>query len=1177
MVFHKLDSKRITTLIVSIIIIAMGLIINYGDATTNNAVANSTITEMTHIGAQTEILLESLLFESEVTLLRLADYIVDNEIEIDDIPEYLNSQTYDKSFENIYYITQNGIGVSHTNSTRDFKDNNTYIKALSKETYISPPYEVQDTDKIILEIATPIIQNDIVVGVLFGEFSMDNFTQILKENTQNMGEMFILDYSFNLFYSTSSRHIDSGYISDDDFEAMGTDNVANAIRELKIGQNGGFTYTYLGEEKAMVYFPIDLTQWALAMNVEVAALSTELTQAVSQFEFIAAVVYWAVIVLVLYLALVQYRTNRAITNAAYYDSLTKLPNLLKLKKDIKDALLLKKHRKYSIVIFDIENFKAINEMFGYTVGDNTLRAIKTFSDSFNEPSLITARLSDDKFAMFAKSSFLFDLSVLICRVEHHYNEFVPELIDYAATFKIGRYEIADNETDVDGIISKVMLAHASAKSSKGEIICDYDDNFRQKLLVEAEITNKMRSALDNEEFQIYLQPKFSTSDDKLVGAEALVRWIQADGKMIFPSDFIPLFERNGFIVELDKYVLENVCITLNSWHKKGFGAIPISVNCSRLNLENPLYVENIAAIADKYEIPHNLIEIELTESVTIEIEYKIQELLAEMRFNNFKTSIDDFGAGYSSLGMLKNINVDTLKMDRSFFVDGKNARRDDMLIDSIVKMSHNLGMYVVAEGIETQEQVRLLKTMNCDAIQGYVHAKPMPVSEFEKNYSNSIREFSLERQTQLPTIQNINDAKFANSFAPCGILVTKIDENFTIVEANDYYFDMIGYTRTEVRDVFNNQCIQNMNTESAINFKKYFNEKMKTDPYSHIEFTNKFTPKHGEEHTYLLKGKVANNEKDEKQLYFSMMDITDLSNIDTALQIEKDFVARIATLTNNAFFDYEITDNKMRFSKNFAERFNIPEIIEDFTNSSVMKTVFSKYNSSLFPIDIPAGKFDGEFCIALPSGEPTWYLYNYTVLNDEKSKKQRVVGKMSEAIGHKLEWDILRVKSEANPQNTAYNKKATDRYIRNYLRLANPDNDTGAFFVVGIGNFSKIKEMLGQDFSHECLKDIGMILRSTVRSSDIIEKIAEDKFFVFIGNNKNLEFAKKKANELCTLLSKTYTKGEITIDTIANIGISLYPEHGDDFAAVYEKANKALAQAKKTKAKGYCVYTEELT
>ncbi len=578
-----------------------------------------------------------------------------------------------------------------------------------------------------------------------------------------------------------------------------------------------------------------------------------------------------------YISIVDMRSKKRLVQVAYYDSLTNLPNIMKLSIDIVEKLKKYKNKNHIIIVFDIENFKALNEMYGREIGDRVLKSFKIFFDRINDQSLVTSRIGDDKFAVFGSEKTLNDLDTLFDEVVYLLDERVPELIDYAGTYKIGRYNIENGETNFEDIMTKVNLAHQKAKTFKGQLVCDYDDTFKKKLLIEGEIISKMNNVLENKEFKVFLQPKFDAHDNTLVGAEALVRWIEDDSKMISVGDFIPLFERYGFIVQLDRYVFENTCMTIRKWMDEGLGAFPISVNCSRLNLENPNLVADIITFVDKYNVPHECIEIELTESITISNENSIDQLFKDLHHNGFRVSIDDFGAGYSSLGLLKNLHVDTLKMDRSFFINGNNARRDDILIDSIIKMSHNLGMYVVAEGIETQDQLELLRTMNCDAIQGYLYARPMPINEFEKKYSTIMLRKSLTDRYNPMIIKSISDAKFANSLVSCGILIIDIDANFTILEANDYYFKMIGYTREEVRDIFDNSGLKHTKPERRSEFLKYFEECISENPYANISFKMNFTTKNRETHTFQLNGKIADNEHGFKRLYVTVTDITSIT------------------------------------------------------------------------------------------------------------------------------------------------------------------------------------------------------------------------------------------------------------------------------------------------------------
>ncbi len=1169
-----LTSKIVLTLIIILAIVFIGIIINAGKNDTSSAVIESTIGELNQIGTQLEISLENVLNENVQDLLIFAQFVADNEITQDNVEEYFDGQSLVNKFDDVYYVNLDGNSISPTGEKRNLSGNEAFINAIGNDFYISEPYVSVEKDEIVFSISVPVVKEDEVVAILLSEASMDDFFQILKNNSLGTSDIFIIDHELKLVFSTSENHIGMSIIPESDASEIGIENIENAVSDFKLGQSGGFYYNYYGVDKVMSYNPIKMTDWVLAINVEVDELNDVLIDAMNQFSNIGSLVYWVIILLVLYITLVQFNSDKALKKLAYYDSLTKLPNMAKFKIDIKNVLEYNAHLKYSIIIFDIDNFKAINEMFGYDVGDRVLQSAKTLEEKLNEPSLITARIGDDKFAMFAQSTFINDIDKLAAMILKHYDDTVSEISDYDEKINIGRYSIGQGETNVEDIISKASLAHSRAKAVKGEMVCDYDSLFKQKLLKEAEITSKMKAALENKEFKVFLQPKFGTREDKLVGAEALVRWVKADGTMIYPNDFIPLFERNGFIVEIDKYILENVCKMLKRWREENIGQLVVSVNCSRLNLQNPFFVDGVVAIADKYGVPHECIEIELTESTTIASELTIEQLFTDLHKNNFKISIDDFGAGYSSLGMLKNLQVDTLKMDRSFFVGGKNARRDDMLIDSIVKMSHNLGMYVVAEGIETPEQVALLKTMNCDAIQGYVYAKPMPINEFEQKYNGIIPQ-ALHTKDDETLIQNINDARFANSFVPCGILIAKIDEHFTMAEANDGYFEIVGYTKEELRDVFANRGIETLHEDDRDNIAKHIRDQIEENERGMFDVTCRMVNKEQSYIVVQMRGKTAENERGEKRLYLSITDITSLTKAGSDLQQEKEFNAHIAFLTNNVFFDYDVESGTIHFSKNFADKFNIPNIIKDFENSDVGKEMFPQYIERISSVkagEILPKKSEGEFCLTLPNGDLIWYLYNYKTIYDEKEKNTRVIGEMQEISGHRLAMDMLRIKSEADPVTSVYNKQATERYIRNYLRIANTNNETGAFFVINLDNFEQINSTFGQDFGNECLCEVGKTLRSAFRSSDIIGRLEDDEFFVFLGNYKTVEFVERKAIELCNALNITHEKDDNSLQITASIGISFYPEHGDSFENVFAKAKSALSMIEKDSEYRYFVY-----
>ncbi len=244
------------------------------------------------------------------------------------------------------------------------------------------------------------------------------------------------------------------------------------------------------------------------------------------------------------------------------------------------------------------------------------------------------------------------------------------------------------------------------------------------------ISKKMEYALKNNEFKLYLQPKYNIKTSRIIGAEALVRWQEKNGNIISPCDFIPLFELNGFIEKLDFYMLESACKQIRKWLDEGEKCIPISVNFSRIHMENEKIVEQIKKVVSGYGIPRKFIEIELTESTMINNERRMVNILNSLHESGFVLSMDDFGSGYSSLGLLKNLNVDIIKMDKSFLTNNTNEEKGNIVIESVIDLAKKLNIKTVAEGVETIEQVAFLECVNCEIAQGYYYSKPVPAELF---------------------------------------------------------------------------------------------------------------------------------------------------------------------------------------------------------------------------------------------------------------------------------------------------------------------------------------------------------------------------------------------------------------------------------------------------------------
>ncbi len=281
---------------------------------------------------------------------------------------------------------------------------------------------------------------------------------------------------------------------------------------------------------------------------------------------------------------------------------------------------------------------------------------------------------------------------------------------------------------VISIIVIILLIILTSSTLQNLIIKKLEDKQKRKL------SKELSNSIKNKEFIIYIQPKFDTQTSELVGAEALIRKKLPNGEILPPNKFVPLYEKYGVITKLDMYVLEEICKKQKEWRNKNLKLIPISINESRHHLKNSNHLQELNNIISKYDTNTNLIELEMTESTVVENMEIAKQAEENVHKMGFIVSMDDFGTGYSAFNILKNIKIDVLKIDKSFFDDMINNAKAQIIIETIVSMCKKLDIITVAEGIETKEQVEFLKKINCDRIQGYYFSKPIPIELFEKTY-----------------------------------------------------------------------------------------------------------------------------------------------------------------------------------------------------------------------------------------------------------------------------------------------------------------------------------------------------------------------------------------------------------------------------------------------------------
>ncbi len=305
----------------------------------------------------------------------------------------------------------------------------------------------------------------------------------------------------------------------------------------------------------------------------------------------------------------------------------------------------------------------------------------------------------------------------------------------ALTVVFGVYRVLDNKIPRRKILDYANMAKSTVKGKNLKRFAFYEDSMLLKMLEEQHIENDMDQALYNGQFTMFLQPRYDIQTSEIIGAEALVRWMHPDRGIMMPNKFIGLFEKNGFVVKLDRYMWEQACIQIRKWMDDGLTPVPISVNVSRINVENPQLTEIFDGLVEKYQIDKKYLELEITETVYYDNQDVFLDTLEKLKNSGYTLLMDDFGSGFSSLNMLKNTPFDILKIDRNFLDETIITDKGKKIIDHTIKLSNDIGIEIVAEGVETKEQAEYLLQCGCNTAQGYYYSKPVSLDEFERLFN----------------------------------------------------------------------------------------------------------------------------------------------------------------------------------------------------------------------------------------------------------------------------------------------------------------------------------------------------------------------------------------------------------------------------------------------------------
>ena len=569
---------------------------------------------------------------------------------------------------------------------------------------------------------------------------------------------------------------------------------------------------------------------------------------------------------------------------------------------------------YILERWDIDNFKVYNDIFGTEEGNEYLRRIGSYylNNAKNVPGLILyARYEADHFVTLRDAAY-FDPEETVRRIQDYFANTKQQTFNFSP--RIGLYRI-DNETkDVTLMCDRALLALKSIKNDYDKRYAWFKSIMRDSLMREHEIVNQMRSALKEGQFKVYFQPQVNYTTGALTGAEALVRWIHPEKGIISPGDFIPIFEKNGFIFELDTFIWEEVCNYMNQWKQRGIQTPPISisVNISQKDLYQPDIVDRIIILPKKYDISPSELHLEITESAYIDNPERLIQIVMRLREAGFRVEMDDFGSGYSSLNTLKNVPVDMLKLDMKFLSSkSEDSSKGGKILSAIIRMANEIDLPVIAEGVETKAQADFLKSIGCHFMQGFFFSRPVPPSEFEKilKMHSLGNEEVVDKTVGVDGTADFMDATtqstlLFNSFVGGAAILEYSGGNVAAIRLNDKFFETIGINRQDY-DQIRFHILDRFNEENRTIFINALEKAIQTYQETDCEVASKPFTENGRVIWTHCRFRCLTRKAESDLFYLSLENITKRKNLELRNEMYRNITLNLPVGT--AMFEVDKT------------------------------------------------------------------------------------------------------------------------------------------------------------------------------------------------------------------------------------------------------------------------------
>lgn len=721
--FAKNIPLLITVIVDIILVITTFFLMNYARVLLNSDIS----TTLTEIVVQNKEAINNKLNNELDSLVLVANqlgerYSLSTE---KNLVEVFHEYVRDKGDSQLFLGTLDGEGILPSNQVVNISGRNYYRLALQGEKNISERLLSRFDGNALFVISVPIYHGTDIVGTIQRQYTFEQMVEICAVSLYaNQGYTYIinsegyiiLSSQLDVYNRESDNYFRMLYLNNPEESRKLTTDIAN-------NQNGFMEAVVDGNPVFSAYTPLDdVYDWYLISSIQKNSVLSNVQHVVKIFYVVLFAVAFTFTVTSLYILYRNSKQRKKLQKIAFVDPITGFDTFAKFSVDIPEILSTYPNKEFYIFTFDIDNFKYINNYYGFDIGDRILRYIHQLYSKAMHQNERCARIYSDHFVALLEDVSPSRLKEL----------FSSELIFDNITLYLssGLYKISDYS---EGISLMVDKANMAAKAGKGKHYKDvqiYDQQLDKQLIENEQAKRAVEQAIHNDLIVPFFQPKININTLELEGAEALARWVTPNGTIIPPGEFIPLCEKTGLVKEIDMIIFEKTLRFLQTCISENIHCVPISVNFSRIHLINHDFIETIMNKIKTYDVPANLIEIELTETTIFDSYQAVQEFIKNLHANGLQVSMDDFGSGYSSLNMLKDIDIDVIKFDRGFIEGTEKNEKQKVILESLSRMANQLDIKIVVEGVETEENLALMKELGCDIAQGYYFSRPLEQNQF---------------------------------------------------------------------------------------------------------------------------------------------------------------------------------------------------------------------------------------------------------------------------------------------------------------------------------------------------------------------------------------------------------------------------------------------------------------